>query len=481
MNRRLIAMAVLAGWLASLGWLLLRSGGTEEERTTGARARRLAPEATYYTLRLGEDWVGAATLTLDTTAVGYTLQESAVLVLGSPGGPAEEHRATRHGTYGRTFRLEAIDVAGSDEPGAPAVRVEVLPTATALIRGGSRDHRASLSLPGPVTTTQQAVALHLATRRVIRPGHSDTLAVLDAGAATWDRGRVVVGTDSVALVSDSATRRATARWEAAAPESTRVWRVDWTGERGVPVRQWVTDAGRVVLREPAFGLRQEAAPYEVSYLNFRASGEPVRAGAATLTGAHWLATQQARPPVGTPVRVVLRRWDGPAWPGSVMPLGDGRQVARGDTITILPSPAGEPRPVALPTDYVGDLYPGERRLLEAKLAGALTGGGDTSDTVAALVRAASLQGAGDAAVRSFVSMAQLAGYVARPVHGIDVRSPGLPGHRWAEVWRGGWQAVDPARGHRQASTTLLRLGTGLLPGLETLVTTFGGLRLTELP
>jgi len=41
--------------------------------------------------------------------------------------------------------------------------------------------------------------------------------------------------------------------------------------------------------------------------------------------------------------------------------------------------------------------------------------------------------------------------------------------------------VDPIRGHAPASTTLLRLGTGLLPGLETLVITFGGLRLTEQP
>lgn len=482
MNRRTLAVTVLIAWLASLGWLLLRDRGTgREEVTGGVPARRLAPEATYYQYRLGETRVGAGTLTLDTTALGYTLLESVVLALDDPDGRPDEYRASHSGTYGRTFRLEAADVAGSDSSGGAPLRLEVLPTGEASLRGGSRDLRARLPLPGPGMTTSHALALQLAARRAVRVGGRDTILVIDAGAATWERGTTVVVRDSFFLVSDSAMRNPAGRWEAMAPESVQVWQVEWTSAQRPPVHLWISEAGRLLAREPAFGLRQDAAPYEVSYRDFPAGAGSVAVGAQGLTGSRWLPRRTDPAPVATSSRVVLRRWDGPAWPGSVASLGGGRQTAQGDTITILPAPVSEPRPVAPPADYVGDLYPGERRFLETMLASALAAAGAASDTIAALVLTASQQRAGDASVRSFVAMAQLAGYLARPVHGIDIRSPGMPGHRWAEVWRGGWQAVDPARGQPNASTTLLRLGTGLLPGLETLVTTFGGLRLTELP
>lgn len=480
MNRRTLAVVVLAAWGVALGWLLVRARNSEAGTAGEPQARRLAPEATYYQLWLGRARVGAATMALDTTALGYTLLESSVLVLEGPEGQPGEFRAARSGAYGRTFRLEAMEITGSDAGGAYPIRVEVLPEGEAWFRGASRDLRASLTLPRPEVTTAPTLALHLATRRGIRPGRRDSITVLDGGAATWHHGHVAVLGDSVILVSDSASRVGTGPWQAVAPQPTTAWRLEWRSGDASPVRAWVTDGGRVLQREWAFGIRQDAAPYEVSYLTLPAASPRVRPG-TLLTGSRWVTPRPMEPPAASPVRVVLRRWDGPAWPGSVAPLGGGRQVVVGDTLTILADPVAEPRPSPLPTDYVSDLYPGERRLLEAMLAGALALPAAASDTLAALARAAGQQRGSAAAVRAFVGMAQLAGYAARPAHGIDVRSPGLPGHRWAEVWRGGWEAVDPARGHPRASTTLLRLGTGLLPGLETLVIAFGGLRLTEPP
>lgn len=479
MNRRSVGLVILTAWAAALAWLAVREQGGGGTAHAGEGLRRLAPISTYYRVLLGATQVGVVNATLDTTSVGYTLLETTLLDLpAAPGTPSRQALNLR-AEYSRGFRLRSASVTVSDAAGDGTLNLEYLPgDRLASIRRGGMP-RAVLALPSTDVSAEPALAFRLATLRAVRGGSLDSVLLLEAGGGAWHRVRGTVGRDSVGAVSDSAMRDQQGRWQAANVLPERVWDVTWEGPGALPLRGWVTADGRVLAREAAFGLRLEAAPYEVSHASLRSPTDPPTDGPA-LTGARWLSLAPVEPAATALVRAVVRRWDGPAWPGSAAALAGGRQSVSGDTVTIGPA-APEPYPGDPAPDLAQSQFPGVRQGLEAMLANAMAAPGADADTIAALARylGATRRETGTGPVLEFVALAQLAGYLARAVHGVDVRRDGLPAHRWAEVWRDGWMAVDPARGQAPASTTLLRLGTGLPTGLVELVTRYGGLRLTE--
>jgi hypothetical protein len=185
-----------------------------------------------------------------------------------------------------------------------------------------------------------------------------------------------------------------------------------------------------------------------------------------------------------------------------MQFAGGRQAVTGDTVTILALPkAGTDTTSPRHPRNTGEFGGSEANPLQDALGDALAGlpaGADTVSILASWVARAVLyldtsnaatgsvtvararQGGLEGKVALFLALAELAGYPARAVFGVDVTRPGLPAHVWAEVWRLGWEAVDPGRGHAPASTTLLRIGEGATIRPLALVPLIGGLRVTVL-
>jgi hypothetical protein len=268
---------------------------------------------------------------------------------------------------------------------------------------------------------------------------------------------------------------------------------------------WVDATGRLVRREHAFGVTLEHSPFEVNYTNYQAALPERRAEDQPLviSGLTRLVDEASLPAASAvTLQVVVSRWDGPAWPHAVGALVGGRQRVRGDTVEITAGPKGwtDSTPPPRPRNTMV-MTPADASILQAAVSDALTGlapGGDTLGTLARWVARAvqyvdtetaptgsvtvarSRRGGLEGKVLLFVALAEMAGYPARPVYGVEVGRGHLPAHLWAEVWRGGWESVDPVFGHAPASTSLLRIGEGATVRPLAMVTQAGGLRVRVL-
>lgn len=506
MSRRTVGTLLVVAWLASLGWLAARRLGPVAAESPGRAAVRLPPGAAFYAVTVGGRQIGTAGITLDTTALGYRILETISLDL--PAGDGLRRDVLRAETVlSRGFRLEATQAALSEGGAALTVETRVGPDSTLvhrLARGGGAADQRRMPAPEEPVTTPAALPFRLAAGRSLRPGATQRILAWRVLQGRWAPEEARVGGDSVVIVSDSAVRDpGTAQWVAVAGDSLRAWRVERRPAGDLPVVDWVDGTGRVLRREHAFGITLEQSPFEVGFNNYQAALRDAATGPPPVVSG---LRPPGPPASGTardaPLRLLLRRWDGPAWPGAVVAVAGGRQEVQGDTVTIHPRPVRGADPTDAPrARHTRELSPVDRSALQEVLTTALPrplAGEDTLAVLAAWVARAVLyvdsasgptgivtaarsgRGTLEDIVALYAALAELAGYPVRMVYGVDVGRPELPAHLWAEAWRDGWRAVDPARGTAPASTTLLRLGEGTTIRPLAVVPVLGGLRVTEL-
>jgi hypothetical protein len=507
MRRRTLAVALVSAWLACLGWLAARRLQPVPEGTPGRAVTRLAPGAVFYAVTLAGRQIGTAGTTLDTTTQGYRLTEVVSLDLPAAKG-SRRHVMRGEAILTRSLQLQSAQVAVSEAGRAQAADAERRGDSAVAFRA-RRDRdvvdRTQIALDTQAVMTPGAIPLRLAAARLLRPRGELKATTADVLSRTLRQGTVQVGADTILVVADTAAFDSTAaRFVAVGSDSVRAWRVARGADAGLPAVEWVDAGGRVVRREHAFGVVLERSPFEVNYTNYQAGLRQGQAAAPSeFPGASLLVAEApGRPASESPRRVVVARWDGAAWPGSAMGFAGGRQYVVGDTVEIRARPEGGADTTASPRQRNTD--PGPSWRLDP-LTGALTEALATvspgEDTVAALARwvaravryldseaapsgsvttARLRRGDLEGMVSLFVALAGLAGYPARPVYGLDVGRETLPAHLWAEVWRDGWEAVDPVLGQAPASTTLLRVGEGATVRPLVMVTQVGGLRVRTL-
>lgn len=507
MNRRVVAVTLVGTWLACLGWLAARELRPASEGGAARATVRLGPGAGFFSVTLAGRQIGTAGTTLDTTTLGYRLTEVMTLDLQTDSGQRRDV-IRAEATLGRQLQLVSAQVMVSEDGQARTLEAEARGDSSLMLRvrrGQAELDRTGFRLAGMVPTVPGAIPLRLVAGRLLRPRAGQVVTTVDLLTGTIRGGSVQVGPDSIFVVSDSATfDPISSRFVAVPGDSVRAWRVDRQGEAGLPLVDWVDAGGRVLRREHAFGVVVERSPFEVNYTNYQAALRDSSAGAAAIpTGIRRLAGARRRPPGDTATRrVMVSRWDGPAWPGSAGAFAGGRQRVAGDTVEIRAAAGGGADTTASPhwrnTAAAGAA---DRAVLATALSEALAQGPEGGDSLAVLARwvaravqyvdsenaptgsltvARGRRAGSEGKVALFVALAELAGYRARPVYGVDVSQDGLPGHQWAEVWRDGWEAVDPVLGQLPASTALLRVGEGASLRPLIMVTQVGGLRVRTL-
>ena len=508
MNRRVVGSTLVAAWLACLGWLAARELRPAPEGGATRATVRLAPSAAFYAVTLAGRQIGTAGVTLDTTTVGYRLTE--VISLDLPAGPGRRRDVMRaEASLTRSLHLASAQVSLSEGGSARMLEAEAREDSSLVLRirrDRTEIDRIVLSPPEVPLTVPGAIPLRLAAGRRLRPGGEQSAAVVDILARVVRGGPARVGIDSVFLVADSATRDpAAARFVAVAGDSVRAWRLERPSDAGLPMIDWVDARGLVVRREHAFGVVIERSPFEVNYTNYQADLRQSPAdGMAIPAGARRSIDDSLGRPVGTAIRrVVVSRWDGPAWAGSVEGLAGGRQRVIGDTVEIRPFAGGGESATASP--HRRNTVPtaaADAGILATALSEALAGLPEGGDTLAALAGwvaravqyvdsdaapagsltvARTRRGGVEGKVALLVALAELARYPARAVFGVDVSRDQLPAHQWVEVWRNGWEALDPVFGEAPASTALLRIGEGASIRPLVMVPQVGGLRVRTLP
>jgi hypothetical protein len=506
MHRRTVAVILVGAWIATLGWLTARRLAPSDLDSSPTSSARLPPGAAFYSVDLGTFQIGTAGVTLDTTALGYRLTEVTTLDLPA-GGRVRRDVLRAESSLSRSLRLEATVVTLSEAGSATTLEARAQPDSSLLLRsrrGRTDGDRQDVATPPGGVTVSAAVPFRLAAARRLRPQGGLALASFDPLFLVVRSGPAVVGPDTVFMVSDSAViDPVTARWIAVAPDSVRVWRVERPSDAGLPMVDWIDASGRLARREYAFGVGITRSPFEVNYTNYQRSLSARRGDSVPdVSGLHRLVDQPRSEGNRQRVRILVARLDGPAWSGAALTFSGVRQRVSGDTVTIdlLSQPGADTTPPPHPR-HTADSGGADGSTLQEALANALAGLPPGGDTVAALANwvargvlyldtssaptgtatvARTRRGTLEDKVGLFVALVDRAGYGARPVFGVDVTRPGLPAHLWAEVWRHGWEAVDPVRGQMPASTTLLRIGEGATIRPLALVPLIGGLRATVL-
>jgi hypothetical protein len=515
-TRRGWAVAILAAWAASLGWLVKR----ELFRPPGARladaAWRVSPGAVYYRLALGGRQVGFASSTIDTAPEGVAVTD--VLVLEAPGGGAHSRTAARsRAALSRSLRLERVDVRFEGASGAFAAQASVSGDTLLAVRieAPKTTHTARLGLRGAVVVPMM-VPLRLALGGALRPGRTYAAQVFDPFLLGRRDVTARVTAESTLVVADSAGYDSTAMaWVPAHLDSVRAFGIEETAG-GATVRQWIDGQGRVVRAETPGGLTMERTAFELAFENFRrrdTAGAAASAGRAGGPGAVVATTALAagaRPAADT-VSLLRVRVRGVAL--DRLELGGGRQALAGDTLVVrregpaalaaryrLPASAAgaagalapflEPDPLA-PSDE-----PGIR-----ELARAIVGEERRPDRAAALLarwvhaHVARQAGAGPPSALHvletrrgdcnehtmlYVALARAVGLPARPVAGLLRVRGRFYYHAWPEVYLGDWVAVDPLLDEFPADAAHLRVAVGALARRVELVPLIGRVTLEEL-
>lgn len=465
---------MLLAWFASLGALARRRHKAHTAPDLAAAPRRLPPGSQFFTVKLGDQLVGLASMTVDTIPTGVRVVQRYDLTLP---GPAGTTRFWTDQTLSRGFSLDsfAASIPTANDP--VGVQGVVYGDSVLVMTVGSDKQADSMrmAINAPLVLPS---ALSLRAVLGARPevGKTFDLTVLDPLTLGLRPSTMRITAESLFVVPDSAALDSvTHRWVVARNDTVPAFRLEEDGVAGV---RWVDPEGYLLAATTAEGYHLSRTAFEVvddAYREVRGTG---------VKGAPLLAGRLTTPP---PVRAKMAVLLNPRVPGDSLLAGD-RQRISGDTLFIdrdpeltpqdhsaidwswrrrwalvrrraAPGiPADDPELAARARRIIGQTHsPNQavRRLAEW-----------VSDNIARTTRSSGSQALtaltlrrGDDAAHAllFVAMARSVGMSARPVSGVVAVRGRWRWHAWAEVWMGRWIAVDPTWGQFPAQASSVRL------------------------
>ncbi|HXM38835.1 MAG TPA: transglutaminase-like domain-containing protein [Gemmatimonadales bacterium] len=510
MSRRHWAIAILAAWALSLGWLVK----LEVFRSTGARLAEAAlsvpPGALFYRLDLGGQQIGFTSATLDTVPDSIRVENVFVLDVAALG---KLHRTTARSValLSRALRLQRVDVTFDGDLGQFAAHGRVLgDTILAVAIVSDRDSQVTrIPLTGPITLPT-LLPLRLAFGGELQPGRTYTARLFDPLLLAARDVTVRVAAESTLVVSDSADLDSTTMvWLPEHFDTVRAFRIDQDAN-GVPLSSWIDAQGRLVRASSPTGFAMERAAFEIAYENFR------RRDTARV------ARSSAAPGPDEIVPVTALAAGVPDDPASLARLrirfsgvglhsaGGPRQRVSGDTLEIVRETAVQSHamPYSLPsrdTALARWLAPEpliqsrdpriaaqarliiERERSPARAAELLTHWvhrnvrrEETAGVPSAEKVLESRRGDCNEQATLYVALARAAGLPARTAAGVLYLKGRFYYHAWPEVYLGDWVAVDPTFDQFPADATHLRFAVGGLARQVELIPLIGRLKLEVL-
>lgn len=465
-----MAAVILAAWGAGIGALVQRELTRSPADELATSAVRIAPVASYFTVRRGDRHAGFSSFTTDTIPDGllftdYTVSED------------EQGRRGVRQVVVRASRLLALrDVTiGQGSPTATATVRDSTITVTRHGAGGEEVTTASFRAPLLVPSL---VPLAVALMGPPDVGDTRRFDVFDPVKLVVRPMTVTVRAESTWVVVDSAAYDAAARrWTGVHADTVRAWRVT---EDRPGIDTWVDELGRMVAAREPDGSSLRRTAYELAFENWR---NAARAQPDSITPRAALAA-------AVPLSELSVRLAG--LPLDALDAAGRWQERSGEVVRVTPSRIDQPHGYWIPpqrdfwTRFARELQVAPGIEVDAPLVVATSRRvrgrePDPSRVAAQLVRwvadsivaddaptrpsaVATLRaGHGGAAhhVHVFVAMARAAGLPARPVRGVVAAGQQLLSHVWAEVWLSGeWIPVDPTSGAFPASASHLRLVVG---------------------
>jgi hypothetical protein len=511
-GRALTGTAIIFAWLAGLGMLVRREYFRPHIDRLAEAALRVQPGAVFYAVMQGDQQVGFASSTIDTSTSVIEQREYLVADVAI-GGRIRRTTARTNVTLTRTLRVRAFDVSVEGDSSPRRIRGEVLGDSLVhVVTGdGSASDTQRVVINGPILLpTLAPLAVVLEDEPSV--GKSYVLPLLDPGAAALRDVRIDVRAESLFVVNDSSVFDSTAgRWRGVTPIQTRAWQI--ASQSGGGVNGWVDEQGRLVASNQ-LGFRLRRLPYEVAFENWRIDNErtvvtasPVPSNRKVLDISPIAAGKRLRSNFAE-MRVRLSGVQGRGFD-----LAGTRQQFSGDTLTVVREDVTQLAARYMAIESSQMRLRGLNNQLRAEpflevdhpeiqaLAQRLSGGSreprgivqrinawvhdsvanDISTGIPSALRVLhSRRGDSNEHAQLFVALARAAGVPARAASGLVYIDGRFYYHAWAEVLLRGWVAVDPTFGQMPADAAHLRFVIGGLGQQGDLLRVLGALNIDVL-
>jgi len=277
--------AIIFLWLVGLALLARRELFVAEPEQLLEAALLVVPGTAYYEVMSGDERVGWASASIDTSRSGISVRD--VMVIDAPDSGAKRFAARARVTLTPGLRLTGFtfQLGGDHEPYRVSGKMSedtVLQLITST--GKSRADTARMPVRRAVLwPTTVPLALALADRPKV--GRTYRYSIYDPTTGAPEDVQLQVGAESLFVVPDSAKRDETSgRWIMAHEDTVRGWRLDPQGS--TLVSGWIDARGRAIETRPmgTFTLRRTA--YELAFQNWTLDAKRRAAG----TRAHHTPT-----------------------------------------------------------------------------------------------------------------------------------------------------------------------------------------------
>jgi transglutaminase-like putative cysteine protease len=504
-GRALAAVAIVLAWVGGIGMLVRREYFRPHIERLAEAALRVQPGAVFYAVMQGDQQVGFASSTIDTST--SVIEQREYLVADIPvGGRLHRTTARTNITLTRTLRVRSFEIAVESDSTPVHVQGEV--DGDSVVRvvlgsGGATDTQ-RVAINGPILLpTLAPLAVVLEDEPSV--GKSYVLPLFDPVALAPRDVRIEVRAESLFVVNDSSVFDSTAgRWRGVTPINTRAWQIASQNAGGIS--GWVDEQGRLVTTSQ-LGFRLQRLPYEVAFENWRIDSD--RAGPArratvasnrdVLETSAIAANKRLRSNLGE----VKVRLSGVQLGG--FDLAGGRQRLHHDTLIVVREdvaqlaarylaiePAHRSRNSGLRAEPFLEVDHPEIQALAQRLSG---GSREPRGIVqrinkwvydsvrkevsigipSALHVLHTRRGDCNEHAQLFVALARASGVPARIASGLAYVDGKFYYHAWAEVLLRGWVAVDPTFGQMPADAAHLRFVLGGLSRQTELLRLVGGL------
>jgi transglutaminase-like putative cysteine protease len=511
-KRVLIAVGVLALWMAGLGVLVQREVFQPKAERLVEAGLRVTPGATFYAVLQHGDQIGFASSTIDTANSSITVRDYLVADLPIAG---KLHRASARTTVHLTRALKlnsfVLDIDADLAPikASGTVIGDTLLLLTVRSIPGQPADTQRVKLNGPVLLPT-LVPLVVALGERPRAGGTYTLPIFDPTSMAPRDLQVAVEAESLFVLPDSSTYDAAARqWIGARPDTVRAWRLSTATQGASGFTGWVDEQGRVVLATQVLGLTLERRPYEVAFENWKARAATRNVQVAADKDIYETTAISANKTLRKNLQELRVTLSGVELDG--FDVKGYRQRLRGDTLTVTRElPSALKAAWKLPygaRSGVMSVFLDPEPLLESRspeivqLAVRLRGTETDPRVVAerinrwaydslrkeinvgvpsALGTLRARVGDCNEHTQLYVALARAAGIPARVAAGLAYLDGKFYYHAWPEVFLERWVAVDPTFGQFPADAAHLRFTVGGLGRQAELLRLMGALKIDVL-
>ena len=277
--------AIIFLWLVGLALLARRELFVAEPEQLLEAALLVVPGTAYYEVMSGDERVGWASASIDTSRSGISVRD--VMVIDAPDSAAKRFAARARVTLTPGLRLTGFTFELGGDHGPYRVSGKMSEDTVLQLITTTGKSRADTARTPVRRAVLWPTTVPLARAHAARPpvGRTDRNAIYDPTTGAPEDVQLQVGAESLFVVPDSAKRDETSgRWIMAHEDTVRGWRLDPQGS--TLVSGWIDARGRAIETRPigTFTLRRTA--YELAFQNWTLDAKRRAAG----TRAHHTPT-----------------------------------------------------------------------------------------------------------------------------------------------------------------------------------------------